>query len=203
MDIVEQVKRQEVEERGRPFIAVRSFTTELIRKDDGTFVEEDFVEWVKKGQTIQDVWRSTIRRMPKDYSIEWTLIEPAYKAWKAKEETPDDGSISLRAWGGLPNSYVDALKSVNIRTIDDFCDMEDSALSKLGIPNIRAKRRECHMFREAQKNSAPQAAKLAKMEEENELLRSRLDEQAKQIEQLVAATEKRGPGRPRKEVEAA
>jgi hypothetical protein len=199
MDIVEQIKRQEIEDRERPFIAVRKFTTELVRKEDGTFIEEDFVEWVKKGQSIQDVWRSTIRRMPKDYTIEWTIIEPAYKAWKSKEEAPQDGSISLRSWGGLPDSYVEALKSVNIRTIDDFCDMEDSALTKLGMPGVRAKRRECHMFREAQKNAAPLAAKLAQKEEEIDLLRSRLDEQAKQIEQLVAATEKRGPGRPRKE----
>jgi hypothetical protein len=202
MDIIGSVLKQEVEERDRPFIAITGFETEATIKDDGSTDIRDVVTWVKKGQSIQNEQRGLIRLMPRYNAQEWSYIEPFYKAWKAKEEAPIDGT-PLAAWPGSTAAMIKVLGTVNIRTVEDFCQMEDSAISKLAMPGLREKQRICRQFLESMKNTAPQVAKLAKMEEENEILRARLDEQAKQIEQLVAAQEKRGPGRPRKEVEAA
>ena len=205
MGTIEDIQKQEAEERQKPFIAVREFWTDYVQKEDGTMIAEDWVSWVKKGQSIQDEMRSKIKFMAKYYCLEWGYIEPFYKAWKANEDAPIDGT-PISAWPGASKQIVKVLNQVNIRSIDDFCDMEDSALSKLAMPGLRVKQRECRMFREAQKNSAPQAAKLLKLEEENNYLRNELDELKKQIEQVAATSEpKRGPGRPRKnpETEAA
>lgn len=203
MDEIEKVKQQEVDERSRPFIAVREFWTEYVTKD-GQPVEEDWVSWVKKGQSIPDEYRSKIKYMPKYYCLEWTLIGPRYEAWKKGQTVISDGT-PLGAWPGSDKNLIKILETVNIRTLEDFCDMEDSALSRLASPGMRAKQREARMFREAQKNAAPQVEKLMKLEDENGILRSEIEDMRKQIEQLVAVdqTEKRGPGRPRKEPDAA
>jgi hypothetical protein len=198
MDMIAQVQQQEVDEREKPFIAITGFVTDAVIKDDGTTDLQDVVTWVKKGQSVQNEQRGLIRLMPKYNSQEWSYIEPFYKAWKANEAAPVNGT-PLAAWPGATPAMIKILGNVNIKTVEDFCLMEDSAISKLAMPGLRDKQRICRQFLESMRNIAPQAAKLAKMEEENELLRLRLDEQAKQIEQLVAATEKRGPGRPRKE----
>lgn len=202
MDQVEQIKKQEQEERTRPFIAVRDFWTDHVVKDDGSIKSEDFVSWVKKGQTIQDEMRSKIKFMPKYYVLEWRVLEPYYKAWKDGQEKPIDGT-PLDTWPGATKQLVKVLSQVNIRSVDDFCDMEDSSVSKLAFPGIREMQRKCRMFREAQKNMGPQVAKLAKLEDENAFLRNELDELRKMIEQSVADEPKRGPGRPRKVQEEA
>ncbi len=197
MDTLEDIKKQEIDERSKPFIAVREFWTDYITKN-GEMIAEDWVSWVKKGQSIQDEMRSKIKYMAKYYCLEWGYIEPFYKAWKANEDAPVDGT-PISAWPGSNKQMVKVLGQVNIRSIDDFCDMEDSALAKLAMPGLRTKQRECRIFREAQKNAAPQAEKITKLEDENEVLRLQLAEMKQMVEGLAAQTEKRGPGRPRKE----
>lgn len=201
MDAVEQVKQQEKDERSRPFIAVREFWSDARTKEDGTIVCEDFVSWVKKGQSIQDEMRSKIKFMPKYYSLEWGVIEPYYKAWKEGQELQVENPLT--GWPGATKSLVKVLGQVNIRSVDDFCDMEDSALSKLAFPGIRKMQQDCRLFRDAQKNMAPLAAELSKTKEENAFLRSELDELRKMIETQLDTPPKRGPGRPKKVEEAA
>jgi hypothetical protein len=201
MDMVEQVKQQEKDERSRPFIAVREFWSDASTKEDGTIVCEDFVSWVKKGQSIQDEMRSKIKFMPKYYSLEWTVIEPYYKAWKDGQELQVENPLT--GWPGATKSLVKVLGQLNIRSVDDFCDMEDSAISKLAFPGIRKMQQDCRLFREAQKNMAPQMAELSKLRDENSFLRGELDELRKMIETQLAEPPKRGPGRPKKVEEAA
>jgi hypothetical protein len=197
MDMIDQVKQQEREDRSRPFIAVREFWTDATTKKDGTIVCEDFVSWVKKGQTIQDEARSKIRYMPKYFTLEWEVIEPLYKKWKDGQETEIENPLT--GWPGATKSLVKVLSQVHIRSIDDFCDMEDSAVSNLAFPGIRKMQQDCRQFRDAQKNMAPLAAELSKTKEENAYLRSELDELRRAVESLSAdEPPKRGPGRPKK-----
>lgn len=202
MDMVEQVKQQEKDERSKPFIAVREFWTDATTKKDGTIVCEDFVSWVKKGQSIQDEARSKIKYMPKYFGLEWLVIEPYYKAWKEGQEIQIENPLT--GWPGANKALIKVLAQVNIRSVDDFCDMEDSAVSKLAFPGIRKLQQDCRQFRDAQKNMAPLAAELTKTKEENAYLRSELDELRKMIEAMdTPEPAKRGPGRPKKVEEAA
>lgn len=202
MDAVEEIKKKETEERQKPFIAVRKFWTEYQTKEDGSVSAEDIVSWVKKGQTIQDEMRSKIKFMPKYYCLEWTVIEPYYKAWKEKQTLPVDGT-PLAAWPGMQESLIRVLEQVNIRTVEDFCDMEDSALTKLGIPGARKLQRDARMFRQARKDTAPLVAELSQIKERNEFLEKELaDIHAKLAELETQDEPKRGPGRPRKEIAA-
>ncbi len=202
MDVVEEVKRKEVEDRNKPFIAIREFWTDAVTKSDGSIAMEDFVSWVKKGQTIQDEYRSQIRFMPKYYTLEWAYIEPRYKAWKAQEDAPIDGT-PLTVWPGSNKPFIKIMSQVNIRSVEDFCNMEDSAIGKMAFPGLRKMQQDCKRFRTHLEESAPQLAKMAELEEKLEFL-ARENAELRELHEAKAqeSPTRRGPGRPPK-VEAA
>ena len=131
-------------------------------------------------------------------------MKPVYEAWKAGQAVPESGTPFV-AWPGASKELAKALEKVGIRTVEDFCNMEDHTLGKLSIPSLRAKQRECRMFRDALVNTAPLAAENVKLKEKCEYLENELNELKKLVENSMAMRAnaqdepvKRGPGRPRK-----
>lgn len=103
-----------------------------------------------EGHTKTQTWHRVDKlRPPKDadenqknsathfaMSARWSVIGPAYEAWKAGSEIPDDGT-PLAAWSGVSAEVAELLKSMAIRTVEDVRDMSESTFTKLPVPNAR------------------------------------------------------------------
>ncbi len=101
----------------------------------------------------------------------WSMIEPAYEAWKAGQEMPIDGT-PLGAWHGVTTEQVTAIQRLGIRTVEEVATMTDSVVVKLPIPNPRELVRQAKAFLEASdrgqaaKKVAEQDAKISALEEQ-------------------------------------
>ena len=160
------------------------------------------------GQVTHSTWEKVSRLMPpagianddggekmKAMRGQWSQIEPHYIAWKAGSEIPDDGT-PLGAWPGVSNTQAEVLRRVGLNTVQKVAAVPEAMLARPPLPNMRDLRSQALLWLEGrdkaalEKQLAEQAAQIAAM---MEMLAERQE----------AEPEKRGPGRPRKEVEAA
>ncbi len=184
MDAVAAAKQSE--EAGRlPFIAVIEFRVEYDPQPDGSYKESEWVKWAKKGVSNPATTDENIARLKKfpDNPI-WQVIKPAYERWKAGQDSPIDGT-SLAAWPGATKELVKALAPANIRSVEDLAQMEDSAISKLAIHNLRQLQKNARAFLEAQKSTAQVSGEVVKLRSENEALKARVDELMQAVNSLV------------------
>lgn len=122
----------------------------------------------------------------------WSVIEPAYMAWKKGNDLPEDGT-PLEAWGGVTRDQVDHFKKMGIRTVEHVRDMDDATIQSVPFPNAR---KLPQLAGEYLKGSDA-AAK----DRENQELKERI---AAMEEMLAEATQPKKRGRPpKKEAEAA
>lgn len=128
----------------------------------------------------------------------WSMIEPAYKAWKEGNAMPETGT-PLATWAGVTKAQVEALKASHIKTVEQLADLPDSNMDKLRVPNLRLVREQAQAFLSSAKNDG----KLNDVIKENAELRDRLDAAMEMLESLAA--EKTGNGNPeaKKKPEAA
>jgi len=124
----------------------------------------------------------------------WAVIGPKYEAWKRNEEVPLDGT-PLAAWAGVSPEQAAHLRAMGIQTVEGVRNMSESAFSRLPFPNARQLPNLARDFLSS-KGEAAKDAELAAMRERMAVMEEMLAER-------VADEPKRGPGRPRKEVEAA
>lgn len=203
VDPVMEAKRREDADR-MPFIAIEEFWIEYEPQPDGSQKPVEKVRWAKKGVQNASTTQEKIVRLQKypDNPI-WQVIEPYYTRWKAGQSAPVDG-VPLEAWPGATPHLVKALAPANIRSVEDLARMEDSAISRLAIPNLRQYQKNARAYLEALKSTSGVAAENAKLKEI-------VDHQARELAELKAlvtgmvekedeepAPVKRGPGRPRK-----
>lgn len=123
---------------------------------------------------------------------QWSQIEPHYSAWKAGAEVPDDG-IPLGAWPGVSNAQAEVLRKVGLNTVQKIASCPETMLLRPPLPNMRDLKGQAALWLEGRDKAALEK-RLAELEAHN----------AAMVEMLAdREPEKRGPGRPRKEVEAA
>jgi hypothetical protein len=123
-----------------------------------------------------------------DLVAKWSVIGPAYEAWKAGNEMPENGT-PLDAWSGVTAEQAKFLKAMGIKTVEAVRDMGDRAVEACRWPNARKMPELAAKWLEGD-GEAKKAAKIADLEEQIAIMREMLEE-------------KRGPGRPKKQVEAA
>ena len=122
----------------------------------------------------------------------WEAIGPKYDAWKRNEAVPETGT-PLGAWAGVSPEQAAHLRNMGIMTVEDVRDMSEGAFSRLPFPNARKLPQLAAAFLSS-RGEAAKDAELAEMRERMAIM-----------EEMIAAQmpEKRGPGRPRKQEEAA
>lgn len=120
----------------------------------------------------------------------WSVIEPAYEAWRKGEEVPEDGT-PLAAWSGASAEQAAFMRGMGIRTVEDVANMTDGTISKLPFPNKREFPRMAQAYLESRKD-ADLASKLADAEARMAAMEEML------LERQSEEPQKRGPGRPRK-----
>jgi hypothetical protein len=158
----------------------------------------DKVEWVKVGDRMGSTTISRVQHlMPRtgfkgkkyEASIEWLAIQPAYERWKANEEIPENGT-PLAAWPGADRALVDALKKLNILSVEDFVGAADHAFSAIPIPDLRKRRKMAESFLLAQGEVSKTEAELSKRDALIEKQAAEMAEMKEQLATLIAAQPK-------------
>jgi len=124
----------------------------------------------------------------------WKVIGPAYEAWKAGTEIPDDGT-PLGAWSHITPAMAEHLKRMHILTVEHVRDMSDEEAARLPFPDSRKLPKLAGDFLGGKEK--------ADMARENEELRERMEALEELLSAKMAGEEpkKRGPGRPPKQKE--
>jgi len=122
----------------------------------------------------------------------WAVIGPKYEAWLRKEDIPEDGT-PIAAWAGVSVEQASHLRAMGIKTVEGVRDMGEGVFARLPFPNAR----------QLPKLAAAFLASISDAEKDRELTEMR--ERMAAMEEMLAeqGAVKRGPGRPKKEAEAA
>lgn len=182
------------EERGKPNIVISRFWTEHEPVNGGQTVKEvDYCEVAKRGSTA--LMANKIARWQKDNPAIWSIIEPAYKAWKKGEaEIPTDGT-PLEAWPAITSKgMVDHMKLLNIRTVEHLALATSADAERIGMGATKlitlAK-----AFVESKKGSAAVSAALAERDTIINRQQAEIDDLKRTVEQLAAAMPKKAPAK--------
>lgn len=119
----------------------------------------------------------------------WSVIGPAYDAWKAGTDLPETGT-PLEAWSGVTADQAKILKGFLIRTVEDVRDMSESTFTKLPFPNARKLPELAKAFLEGAKDAALAA--------ENAELKERMAAMEELLQAQMQDTPKPKRGRPPK-----
>jgi nucleotidyltransferase/DNA polymerase involved in DNA repair len=111
----------------------------------------------------------------------------AYAAFKNREAKPVTEGMPIEQWPQVTRSMAKSLRELNIHTVEALAAVHDGNIGKLGHDG-RQLRAKAQAFLETAKAGA-QDAKLAA---ENEKLKTMLEDQQAQINQLAKALEKKG-----------
>lgn len=128
-----------------------------------------------------------------DMAAKWSVIGPAYEAWREGNALPESGT-PLAVWPGVTSDMAKALVSMGLKTVEDVRDMGDGVISRLPFPNARKLPELAGKFLEGKDKAASDA--------ENAELRERLAAMEELLNERLAA-DKPKRGRPKKEAEAA
>lgn len=176
------------EAREKPAIQVVDFYTEYEPDPNkpGENRAVDYVKWVKIGDASGmsntervDMLRPRTRpakayrnhlgqarfTSPKSLQAapEWEVVEPHYNAWKQGEKLPDTGTL-LIAWPGCDRRLADALKKVNILTLEEFVQA-GNIIERVPMPGIQRLQKEAENFLLAQGDVARTSAALSERDQ--------------------------------------
>ncbi len=134
-------------------------------------------------------WDETRRSSPTyiDMAAKWATIGPAYEAWKRGSEIPQDGT-PLAAWSGLTVEQAALLRRMGIVTVENVRDMSEGAIAKLPFPGARQLPQLARDYLSGRGDA-----------EKDQMIADMQERMAAMEEMLAEATQKRGPGRPRKD----
>jgi len=107
----------------------------------------------------------------------WAVIEPAYNAWKASGEIPENG-IPIKAWAGVNSDQARVLVQHGIKSVEDLAAMGDSAVTKIPLPDLRSLREQAKTFLDG-RGAAEMAGEVSNLREELEAAKALLAELTK------------------------
>ena len=195
---MDEIAKQYSNERTEvPAIRVTRFWTDYKPdpKKPGEMVGVDWVEWRIRGDQHTSMRSEAVSRLcggekwsgheqaMKYYapSPEWVVIEPAYEAWKKKQDIPVNGT-PLDAWPGLNPAQAEALKAADILTVEDCANMTDGQIGRARLPDARQIKERAKAFIAAKGDQSRIAAELASRDD-------LIAQQAAAIEELRARME--------------
>jgi hypothetical protein len=120
-----------------------------------------------------------------------------WQQFRNKQEQTHSGT-TLEMWPGLTKSQVLELKGAKIHTVEQLGTLPDSTLQNVGMMDARALRDKAKAYMDQAENGAALSSAMQVIEQ------MRIDQDALRVqlaELSAERTEKRGPGRPKKETE--
>lgn len=185
----------------------------VVDEKTGMPVMEDWVRTCPIGQADRTATPHLIRRISKidnrnvdnpGYRMAydfWQAIKPHYETWKRGEEVPIEGT-PLAVASFLTKEAIEAIKKAGIRTLEEFVELNDSTRDRINMPRAREAQAQAKRVLDAKDQNAA-AAKIDAQAGELAALKAQMAELIAAQANAVLAEPKRGPGRPRKEQEAA
>lgn len=195
-----------------PRIKVIGFETKYVRQPDGNMKAVDWVSYSPGRFESPSITRKRVKDMipVADEEFEdrgpnsnmrqmhmqarWSVIGPAYEAWKKGMEIPETGT-PLAAWAGVTREQAELLRKIGINTVEDFSTVDDNKLSRIPLPNARQLRDAARKFGDGS-DASGLAAKMTELEAQNASLKEQFEAAMALLEEQ---SEKRRPGRPKKE----
>lgn len=108
----------------------------------------------------------------KDLMFRWMQIEPAYNAWKAGQELPEQGT-ALASWPVLTPEQVKIFHQSGVRSVEEVASLPDNVASKVGLPDMRSIVKQAKLFLESS-DQAVTAQKLETQQAEIDDLKEKL-----------------------------
>lgn len=109
----------------------------------------------------------------------WELVEPAYKAWKAGQEIPEDGT-PLAAWPGVSPEVAQRLKSMACYTVEHVAALGEEKAASLPVPGARQLPKLAKQWLES-KDKAEVMAQNESMQRQIAEMKLMMDEMASQL----------------------
>jgi hypothetical protein len=136
-----------------------------------------------------------------DYNPEWVrFFRASFDEWKLGNELPREGT-PVKTWQMTTREQTSRLIAIGYRVVEDLAQVPDSGLGEIGLDG-RYLRDLARSWIQEGKDKGITARALADANAEIERLKGMNDEMIARLERLEAEPAKRGPGRPRKELEA-
>lgn len=118
----------------------------------------------------------------------------SYEAFLNRETKPITEGMPIEEWPQVSRSLAMTLKAANIYTVEALAEVHDGLVDKIGH-NGRDLREKAKAFLRQSKDAAAASV----FAEEKRQLQDQITVLQQQVQDLIAASQKRGPGRPRKE----
>lgn len=98
-------------------------------------------------ETLDEEDAENYRQSPtyKALMVRWEKIRPAYEAWRAGHEIPEEGT-PLGAWAGVTAEQAVYLRKYGIHTVENVATMSDGTMARLPFPEPRAIKRMAAQF---------------------------------------------------------
>ena len=112
----------------------------------------------------------------RDMVAKWSIIGPAYEAFKKGEEVPIDGT-PLAAWSGVSADQAKFMRGMAILTVENVRDMQEDAIGTLGWPGARQLPKLAAEYLDGV-SGAEKDAEITDLREEMAAMRELLEEQA-------------------------
>lgn len=162
-------------------------------------------------EAVAEEWIEKLKRqsMSGEAPVEWYRhFELQLSEWKKGNELPREGT-PIKTWAMCTREAGRRLIAAGITTVEDLAAFPDSNLGVVGMDGRYLRDMARGWITEA-KDKGANAKALADANVEIATLRETIERQTARIDRLAAKLEaqeeepvKRGPGRPRKDVEAA
>ncbi len=193
-----------------PYVYFEKRAVEGRRELNGkpSWIDKDFVHVVPHGskddlefdaQMWLDQKREEVRRGR--YNPKWLdHQESAYERWKKGQEVPEFGT-PLKMWPALTPAQLKLVQQVGFRTVEDIAQANEEGIRRMGMGG-RALKDKATAWLKSAEDHGKVAEELTVLKRQNEDKDRKIADLEKAIAELASRVEeKRGPGRPRKEVD--
>ena len=119
----------------------------------------------------------------KHMSAIWSVIGPAYEAWKEGREMPEHGT-PLATWPAISNEEAEIFRMSGIKTVEQVAELTENAFSRIRIANLRELRSLAKMFLDNH-GAAKEAAEKAEMQAKINALMARIEQLEKAPEPVT------------------
>lgn len=107
----------------------------------------------------------------------WSVIGPAYDAWKTGNELPETGT-PLKLWAGVDSGQVAVFKDQQIKTVEDVAGMSDTVMDRVNLPRIRQLKADAQAYLDSMAGSETES-KITELQERLDAAMALLEEQGK------------------------
>lgn len=182
-------------------IKVYAFKTEL----KGTGENTRAVDWVNIGPVglimNNTTWFRIKDIMPPEDPLErdatgtqmavlmarWSVVGPAYDAWKKGYELPEIGT-AISMWPGVQKEIIDVFIKAGIKSIEGVAELGEASFAKVNVPDIRAYVKRAKEFL-ANKAGTDTTHRMDDLQKQNDDLAAKLEAA---MEMLEAQVERKG-----------